>query len=201
MRILLTSVLFLLVGCASYPTKNGFTRTQTIEQGITNPYFSDSSKDYVFKAQIEAYDKNFGGILAIKKLGEAHHRLVFITEMGNTIFDFTFKDNEFKVNKILEELDRKILINILKRDFSALILETPPIDKIFKKEAKTLKIGSVLNKKHYYLSENGQLLKIIRTGSEQEKVVFSFLEINDDIAEAIEITHRNIKLKITLSAI
>lgn len=201
MRILFTSVLFLLVGCASYPTKNGFIPTQTIEQGITNPYFSDSSKDYVFKAQIEAFDNNFGGVLAIKKLGETHHRLVFTTEMGNTIFDFTFKDNKFKVNKILEELDRKILINILKRDFSALIFENPPIDKIFKKEAKTLKMASVLNKKHYYLSENRQLLKIIRTGSVREKVVFSFLEINDDIAEAIEITHRNIKLKITLRAI
>ena len=90
MRILLTSLLFLFVGCASYPIKNGFTSTQTSVQAITNPYFSDSAKDYVYKAQIKAFDKNLGGILAIKKLGEAHHRLVFTTEMGNTIFDFTF---------------------------------------------------------------------------------------------------------------
>jgi len=201
MRILLISISFLLLGCASYPTKNGFVPTATIERANINSYFSDTTKDYVYKAKIDAFDKNFGGILAIKKLGNMHHRLIFTTEMGNTIFDFTFKEEEFKVNKILKDLDRKILINILKRDFYALILENSKIDKIFQKESKTLKKVSILDKKHFYLSENGQLSKISRTSNGKEKVVFSFSEINDDIAETIEIIHRNINLKIALSAI
>jgi len=201
MRILLISFLFLLVGCASYPTKNGFSPAQKIEQNATNPYFSDSTRDYVYKAQIKAFDNNFGGILAIKKLGTAHHRLVFTTEMGNTMFDFTFKGDEFKVNKILDKLNRKILINILKRDFLALILENPKIEETYQKKTKMLRKGSILGKKHYYLSKNGQLSKIIRTSNKKEKVMFSFVEINDDIAESIKIIHQNIKLKITLKAI
>lgn len=201
MRILLTSILLLLAGCASYPIKNGFTPTQTKEQRPCNPYFSNSAKDYIFKAQIKAFEKNFGGILAVKKMGKQHHRLAFTTEMGNTIFDFTFKEDQFIVNKILKDFDRKILINILKRDFLALILENPEIDKTFKKEAKTLKKATILNKKHYYLTKNDQLVKIVRAGNSKEKVVFSFLKINDDIAESIEIIHQNIKLKITLKAI
>lgn len=201
MRILLSSLLFLFVGCASYPTKKGFSPTSTATQEPVNPYFSDSSKDYVYKAQIEAFGKNFGGILAIKKLGNAHHRLVFTTQMGNTIFDFTFIKDKFKVNKVLKELDRKILINILKRDFSALLLENPKIEKTFEKEAKMLQNGFVLNKKHYYLSENDQLVKIIRVRNSIEKVVIQFQQVSENIAKDILIAHKNIKLKINLKSI
>jgi len=200
MRILLSSLLFVVVGCASYPVKNGYILTNDRLPAITNPYFSDCSIDYVYKANIEAFDKNFGGILAIKKLGEAHHRLVYTTEMGNTIFDFTFKEEAFKINKILKELDRKILVNILRRDFSALILENPEVEKTFEKEVKMLQNASILNKKHYYFTENGQLLKIIRAKNTTEKVVVLFQQINGNEAKDILIEHKNIKLKINLKA-
>ena len=79
------------------------------------------------EANINAFDNNFGGIFIVKKLGPKHHRIVFTTELGNKIFDFTFKEDSFKVNQILKELDKKLLINILKSDFKTLIMENPPL--------------------------------------------------------------------------
>ena len=91
MRYLLSSiVLILFISCASYPKKNGFKASEG--QNFENPYFSDASKDYIYKANIEAFGNFFGGIFIVKKLGEDHHRIAFTTEMGNKIFDFTFNN-------------------------------------------------------------------------------------------------------------
>lgn len=201
MRILLISLLFLLTECISYPKKSGFVLNPPSTNSNTNPYFSNSEADYVYKAQIEAFQKNFSGILAIKKLGASHQRVIFVTEIGNTIFDFGFKRDEFYVNKIIKGLNRKIVINLLKRDFYALILENPKIEETFKKDSILMQKGSILGKKHYYLSKNGELSKIIRTGNEQEKVIIHFHKVSVNVAKEIIISHKKIKLNINLKAI
>jgi len=201
MRIFLISLLFLIAGCTSYPKKQGYLPSNNSPQFNGNPYFSDASKDYVYKAQIAAFNKNFSGILAIKKLGEAHHRLVFTTELGNSIFDFTFKNDDFYVNKIINELDRKIVINILKRDFFTLLFENPKIEETYQKESNLIQKGTILGKNHYYLSKNGKLSKIIRTKNESENVTIQFHKVSVKFAEEIFIGHKKINLSIKLKAI
>ncbi len=200
MRILFISLcIFLATGCASYPKKNGFVLPTPAPIELLNPYFSDVSKDYVYKARIKAFDKSFGGIFIVKKLGEDHHRIVFTTEMGNTIFDFEFKNEKFEINRILPEMDKKVLKNILKRDFLALISTKPDIFEMFSKAENTLVAAEILSKKHYYWFTGEQLTKISRTAREKEKVTFLFSRINNNIAEEIRITHQNVKLEITLT--
>ena len=201
MRILLSSLFaFLLVGCASYPKKKGFKLSTTAESLIINPYFSSTANDYVYKAKINAFDKSFGGIFIVKKLKHEQHRVVFTTEMGNTIFDFEFQGDELKINRILPEMDKKLLINLLKMDFLVLIKESSPALRSYSKENSMLKEVDLLSKKHYYAIEDGQLKKIVRTGSGKEKVAFLFSGISDNIVKKIQITHQNIKVKIVLTA-
>tara|TARA_R110002167_G_scaffold163242_13_gene360002 strand:- start:821 stop:1390 length:570 start_codon:yes stop_codon:yes gene_type:complete len=189
-----------MVSCASYPKKHGY-QTGPVERVIHNPYFSDTAKDYIYKAKIAAFDKVFGGILIIKKLGDADHRIVFTTEMGNTIFDFSMMGTEIKVNRILEEMDRKLLINVLKKDFTALIKETSIAEKNFISEGERIADTHIANMRHYYHFNKGQLHKIVRTNNGKEKVVFLFTGISNNIAAQIEILHRNFQLKIVLHAI
>ncbi|MGB6151470.1 MAG: hypothetical protein WBG48_05710 [Pricia sp.] len=202
MRILLSSLFaFMLIGCASYPKKNGYQSVETIQKESLNPYFSDVSKDYVYKAKIEAFDKTFGGLFIVKKLGPQHHRVVFTTEIGNTLFDFTFQEDDFKVNRILKEMDRKLLINILKRDFKVLLEEHPGVLQTFKNNddfVYAVKIGS---KKHYFYHSDDALQKIARVGGGKEKGIFSFSKIRDDLAGTIQISHKTFPLTITLSLI
>lgn len=202
MRILLSSIFaFLFAGCASYPKKNGFESVNTVQEEIFNPYFSHVSKDYVYKAKIEAFDKTFGGLFIVKKLGPAHHRIVFTTEMGNTIFDFTFQGNDFKVNRILNEMDRKLLISILKRDFKTLITEHIPVSQTFTDKGDIVYATKILSKKHYFYRIEGSLKKIIRVGMGNEKVSFIFSEMQEDLAGKIEILHKAFPLTITLNRI
>lgn len=202
MRILLSSLFaFVLFGCASYPKKNGFESVKTIQKETLNPYFSDVSKDYVYKAKIEAFDKTFGGLFIVKKLGPIHHRVVFTTEMDNTIFDFTFQGDDFRANRILKEMDRKILISILKRDFKTLIAENPPVLQTFKNKEDIVYATKILSKKHYFYQTDGSLKKITRVGSGKEKINFMFSEIEGDLAGKIEILHKTFPLNITLNRI
>jgi len=202
MRYLLISLSFLfLMSCSSYPKKQNFTLTENNVDIILNPYFSDSSKDYVYKANIEVYDNTFGGIFIVKKISETGHRIVFTTEMGNKLFDFSFNGNDFKVNYILEELDRKILINILEKDFRVLITDNLKILETYNSRSDKDVYKVSINGNTYYYYKKEYLNKIVNTKAGKEKILFRFSKISNNIADEIEVKHNNIKLKINLKSI
>ncbi|MDO5971748.1 hypothetical protein Q4Q35_18250 [Flavivirga aquimarina] len=197
MRYLISSFCLLFIACGSYPKKQNLQIQTTSNNMVQNPYFSDEIKDYVYKANIEVYDNNFSGIFIVKKLGDNHHRIVFTTEMGNKIFDFSFSKDAFKVNFIVEAMDKAILINILKKDFKTLIQEKLPVVKSYTLQDALVYETVLNNKKHFYYKTQ-QLNKIVRTKHGKKKVAFIFSEINDTIANQIKIEHSNIKLNINL---
>ncbi|MBM1105513.1 hypothetical protein JQC67_05095 [Aurantibacter crassamenti] len=198
MRFLLSSLVLVLVSCGSYPKNQNFMISDTEEVQINNPYFSDSSQDYIYKADIKVLKKSFSGIFIVKKMGDKHHRIVFTTEMGNKLFDFEFLDENFKINHILPEMDKKILINTLKYDFFALIKQNSILKNSYSDGELKIMQTELLNKNHFYLIENSRLTKIVRVSNGKEKVTFLFSGINDNIATDINIQHHNIKLNIHL---
>ena len=187
------------MACGSYPKKHNFQIETTLNNSIHNPYFSNETKDYVYKASIEVYDNHISGIFIVKKLGEANHRIVFTTEMGNKIFDFSLLNDTFKLNYIIEDMNKAILINILKKDFKALIQEKAPVIKSYSSHDTLIYETTLSNKKHFYFKTH-QLNKIIRVNNGKEKVTLLFLKINDNVANQIKILHSNIKLKINLES-
>ncbi|WP_299430422.1 hypothetical protein [uncultured Maribacter sp.] len=202
MRYLLSSIcLLVMVSCASYPKKNGFAESNISVSQVYNPYFSNATKDYVYKADLQFYKKKLSGIIIIKKIADKEHRLVFTTEMGNKILDFSFYKNDFKVNHILEDMNKKIILNVLERDFTTLVKEFNVSTQTYTKEHIQVKEAEVLNKNHFYFYENIGLTKIIREDKGKEKVVYHFLNIEDAAAKRILIEHKNIKLKIQLKRI
>jgi len=190
-----------LVGCASYTKKNNFKEVAVTNDVVYNPYFSDASKDYVYKAKIEVYNKTFGGIFIVKKIAEANHRVVFTTEMGSKIFDFSFQGDDFKVNYILEEMDKNILLNILEKDFRVLVREEEHVFNKSVKENTTLLETEIASKKYFYAFKNDQLNSISRVKKGKEKVQFIFSDISAITAKNIQILHHNIKLTIKLKSI
>ncbi|RKR14494.1 hypothetical protein CLV91_0571 [Maribacter vaceletii] len=202
MRYLLSSIcFFVMVSCSSYPKKNGFTESNVSVSQVYNPYFSNAAKDYVYKADLQFYKKKFSGIIIIKKITDKEHRLVFTTEMGNKIFDFSFYQNTFKVNHVLEEMNKKIILNVLERDFTTLVKEFNVSTQTYTKENLEVKEAEVLNKNHFYFYKNIGLTKIVRENNGKENVIYHFLDIEDTAAKRILIEHKNIKLKIQLKGI
>ena len=130
-----------------------------------------------------------------------HHRIVFTTEVGTTLLDFTFQGDEFKVNRIFKKMDRKLLINILKRDFKTLITEQHPVIQVYTDKQDIIYETKILSKKHYFYYSKDGLHKIVRIGRGKKKVVFLFSEIQKEIAGKIEILHKTFPLTITLNSI
>ncbi len=67
MRYLPISILFLLITSCSLQTTKNLIAKEVSQIVVENPYFSNIDTDYIYKAKIDVYGKNFGGILIIKK--------------------------------------------------------------------------------------------------------------------------------------
>ncbi|WP_299529978.1 hypothetical protein [Ulvibacterium sp.] len=201
MRYLPISLLLLVWACASYPERNNFQSVETSNASVTNPYFSNPDKDYVYKADIDLYKKTFSGLLIFKKLGARHHRVVFATELGNTIFDFSIKDSDFIVNHILPEINKKMVVNLLKKDFRTLVTENLPVLKTFASQNEYVFETEIDEQAHYYHTIAGKLERIVQTKNQKKKVTFIFSAVHAEVAKNIQILHHNIKLSIRLKAI
>jgi len=188
-----------LVSCGSV-TKN-YTPKKLDKTSYEVPYFSDSKTDYVYKTNITVYGNEISGIFIAKKINDTTHRIVFTTEFGNKLLDFEISDNSFKVNSIVSELDRKILINTLKEDFRLLLKKKYLIQEQFENDTDDI-YKSKDGKRDNYLfisKKNHKLEKVVHSSQTKEKFTLTFTSENNIFAEKIQIIHQNIKLKIELN--
>lgn len=199
MRFLLISLVFILLTSCSSITKNYILLKEKQVQSIENTYFSDNKKDYVYKAKIDIYGNYIGGIVVIKRLAENYHRIVFTTEFGAKMLDFEIKNGELIKNKVVEKLDRKIILNTLKNDFEILLQEKANVLGIYTFNTnliyKTFK-GKRFNL--YFYNQEKQLVKIINASKRKEKVEILFSDFEENNLQRININHKNIKLAIDL---
>ena len=190
---------WVLVSCGSV-TKN-YTPKKLNQTSYTVPYFSDSKTDYVYKTNISVYGNELSGIFIAKKINDNTHRIVFTTEFGNKLMDFEISETDFKVNSIVSELDRKILINTLKEDFRLLLKKQYFIQEQYENEtADIYKSADGKRNNFIFISKKDQKLeKIVHASKTKEKFTLFFSSENNIFAEKIQIIHQNIKLKIELN--
>ena len=199
-RYLLISAFFsLFISCKSYQVKDAVSVDNSL-QFFQNQYFSDASLDYVYKTHIEIYGNKMGGIFIAKRINDTIHRMVLTTDFGNKLLDFEVSENSFKVNFIIDNLDKKIIINTLRDDFRTLLQVNSKVFKTYKRNNEV--IYQTENNAYYYFDEvSRNLTKIIKTNKRKEKVVFTFDSKKTTFVENINIQHYNIKLKIDFNQI
>ncbi|GER58320.1 hypothetical protein [Patiriisocius marinus] len=198
-RFLLSSLLILtLFSCGPKIIKG--LEVPVSKQNIGSPYFSDLSKDYVYKAKLDIYGNYFGGILIVKKISEVKHRVVFTTEFGSKIFDFLYDGDTFTKNFILPDLDRKIVVNTLEKDFRILITEKTDVVSQYQNseydvfETANSDGGNLFSEN----VESKQLYSIANAPNGRIKILITFNDVEENIAKKININHNNIKLSIAL---
>ncbi len=123
MKKSLTRFLFLsfcaVLGCTSaYKSLKSIPVDPTCATKIASTRIATSWYD----ASIDVTGKHLSGLVLIKNMPDSSQRIVFSSETGVTFFDFGFnRTGEFKVYSILKKLDRKPLINTLRKDFELII--------------------------------------------------------------------------------
>ena len=200
--IISTCTAITLASCGTVRTVDGFAKTEAKKDTYTATYFSDAATDYVYKMNIAVYGNEFGGILIIKKTGDVTHRVAFTTDFGNKLFDLEFTGNDFKVNYIIEELDRKMIVNTLRDDFKLLLKKDHDIDEGYHNEEFTVyKTKDDKRFNYLFLDKDANLRKMVHATKRKEKVVFTYVPAGQTLAQNIIIDHKNIKLKIELNYI
>ncbi len=200
--LVISFTVLILVSCKTY-TIQGVTQTEKVNSTFTNRYFLDPNLDYVYKAHIEVYGNDLSGIFIVKKINDSVHRIVLTTDFGNRLLDFELSKSSFKVNFILDNLDKKIIINTLEKDFRLLLDADHKICEVLQSDDYIIykeKDGKEMN---FYFEnrEDGSLIKLVNASKSKQKVTFSFMPKNTTFAESILIQHHNIKLKIELNQI
>lgn len=199
-RLLLISFSFFFFSCKTYQFA-GEKLEKSNNKTILNPYFSNESLDYVYKAQIEVYGNDLSGIFVAKKVNDSIHRVVFTTDFGNKLLDFEISDTSFKVIYVVEDLDRKLFLNTLEKDFKLLLKSSFTVDEVFENDEYYI-YKSNEGKRYNYIYQSkvdSKFIKIIQTSKSKEKLTLNFDSKDGKIAENILILHQNIKLTISLS--
>ena len=199
---LISCLLMLLVSC-SYSTSRGFIEQPQTKDVVVNSYFSDLEKDYVYKAILHIYKHRLSGIFIVKKINTNHHRIVFTTEFGKKIFDFELVENDFKINYINDQINKKKLIRTLSDDFQLLINQNNAVMNEFYSPTESIYRSKVRDKYyyHFYNKNNDQLEKIVMSSKNKEMLTIVFQDLKNNLAQSIVMTHDNLKISIELKYI
>ena len=191
-----------LQSCKSYEPIADAKKEMVVKE-IANPYFANPALDYVYKAQIDVYGNALSGLLVVKKTAEDTHRVVMTTDFGNKLMDFTITAEEVVVNYVVEDLNRKMILNILTNDLRLLVKEKHQTLAEYQKGNETVSQVKQQSRSNYFffdIQEN-KLLKLVQSSKRKAKFSIVFDAKNTNFAEQITIEHYNFDIKIGLKQI
>ncbi|WP_177761860.1 hypothetical protein [Flavobacterium sp. I3-2] len=174
--------------------------SESTSEIIINPYFNNPDIDYVYKAKINAFSKEFTGLFIAKKIDKTSHRVVLSSDFGNTLIDFTISENDFKVNYVLDDLNKKLLIKTLESDFRILLKSNIQSNSksISNSEIQYFAKSQKNNLEYSYKIMDNELFQIKKLKRHKEIVTFDFNEITNDYCSKITISHKNWPITIQL---
>lgn len=200
MRYLLFSWLLLLIACSSeYKALQSIPPDQACylkikPSGIQTCWFS---------AHVEVVGKHISGLLLIKNMPDSSKRVVFTNEAGVTFFDFEFQSNgTFQVKQILKSLNKKPVIETLRKDFE-LILGLPFQQEKAKawRGANEIYFGVSQKKETAYVITDLDCasLRRLEIGSTRKRKVAVILKGADlTLPDSVEVKHFTFNMVITL---
>lgn len=159
-----------------------------------------------YNASIDVVGKHISGLLLIKNMPDSTKRVVFTNEAGVTFLDFGFSDSgDFKVYTVIRQLDKKPVIQTLRKDFE-LIMGLP-----FKKGGYTRSVAgeevyfAAVQKKetaYFITSKDCASLQRLEWGASRKKKVSVVLPGSAyPSPDRIELIHHTFNMQIKLTRI
>ncbi|MDA3615952.1 hypothetical protein [Polluticaenibacter yanchengensis] len=198
-RILLfSSIVLITASCKSYQVQATRDDLPVLHE-YNKRYFDDAAKDYIYKANIAIYGKELSGILIFKKIDEQRHRLVLTTDFGNKLMDVEISGQDFLVHFVMEDLNRKIILNTLKKDFRLLLQKHYAIERTYSNGTTIIAKTKTGGKQYLHILKADSLLgKVDYVPHRQSKLSLQFSPETTGFTKLINIYHHKIKLKIDL---
>ena len=167
------------------------------------PHFPAFQKE-VYRCHVDGrfLFKSFhlSGLLLFKNYENGETRVLFSNEMGFTFFDFGWDASDsFKVNSIIEQLNRPALVRTLRKDLELLLLKNIQ-SSLPLRDKDTLYYQVPLAKGNaYYIADATKLLRIEVAGRKKVATIYSSgYGAVGSMADSISIVHH--KANFTIEA-
>jgi len=129
-----------------------------------------------------------------KRINQQEHRIVLTSDLGNTLFDMTIAKDKHQLNYIMQDLNKKIIINTLVKDFRTLTQVNYPITY---QDSSSRKFLSKMDGKRYFLDLNdqGKLTKIETASKYKPKLKIQLSTDSIGKLDKFSMQHYGIKLQ------
>jgi hypothetical protein len=167
--------------------------------------FAPQFTKIMYSAYVDVTKHHFSGILLMRLMPDGGTRIIFTNEVGVKFFDLGFAgDGTFTKFYILPKLDKKAVVNALKKDL-ALILLHPHLTKAQMQTEGMNKYITVPNKKgndHYITDkECTKLIRIEKASKRKPVVIAELIDYKNGVPDSIHISHKNFNFNIALKHI
>lgn len=152
MRFFLFSALVLCASCRS--AYKGLEREDVARPcaaGVDAPFLTSW-----YKASVDVYGHHLSGLLLVKNIAPGEYRVVLTSEAGVTLFDMAISsDGSFEVKRIIRQMDRKPVIEVLRKDFM-LLLRLPFASgqtEVFRRDDELFVAATEKNETAYFITD------------------------------------------------
>jgi hypothetical protein len=201
-------LLILIAGCASPYKHLQPLETPQNSAFIYKPQFNKALYRCIVNGNLIFKKFHLSGILLFKTMENGTVRAVFQNEMGMTFFDFEWDGQDsFKVNQVIEQLDRPAVVKTLKKDLSLLLM------KGLDKKSEKFFVGDRGKSTHhcfniesgyaYYVETGKQLVRIENAGEKKKVITITTTGRNapTDMPDSVFFNHHKANFTIALQKI
>ena len=119
----LSSIILLSTSCAYNKLKNGKTlQAIQLTTEVIQPVIPSNKQSVKYKAEIDVLTKHFTGIVVLKQTDEKTAHIVFVTELGMRMFDFSVVSDSVKADFVFEALNKPKFVTMLTQSFREMLL-------------------------------------------------------------------------------
>ena len=166
--------------------------------------FAPRFNETLYSAYVDVTKHHFSGILYFKLMPDSSMRVVFANEMGVKFFDFAFlRDHRFTKYYILPKMDKKVVVNALRKDMELVLLQ-PDLSKAQMLTDATYNYVAIPDKggHDYYVTDHCKKLVRIEKASRRKPIeIIQLFNYKEGIPDSIDIQHKNFRFKIALKKV
>jgi hypothetical protein len=207
LRIVVRALLFifvisLLVNCQS--AYKSLKPTQSSANCVRK--FKPVFKTNWYNATVDVIGKHISGLLLFKAMPDSSMRVVFTNEVGVTFFDFEFKkDGTFKAHQIIEQMNKKVVITLLRKDFELIMMRGLTSEKLKSYEQNNEVFYALAGKKEtdYFITDKecASLLRVEKGSKRTKKVEVKLWGTQQQAPDSVHLKHFTFDMQIGLKKI
>lgn len=168
--------------------------------------FKPSFASNLYNASVDVYGNHISGLLLFKAMPDSSLRIVFTNEVGISFFDFEFRQNgKFKVHKIFHLLDKRIVIDLLRKDFETIIMRgvtTRPLNGFVHQNEFFYALPGKKETDYFITDKDcATLLRIEKVSKRKKMLEVRFIGIDRQSPDSIYLKHLTFDMQIGLKKI